>query len=228
MRFFERFGRRIPDAELDERLTAIFDDRRTPAAPRALYSFVREVPMVAPEPISGRARRRWQALTHPGRTAFPLAAIVVVVLVAAVAIVLPRSIGSGSGATESAGPVPSAPVPPAGWQFGEGFGGEGQVGANLLPAQAKIALHVVCTGPGKLIVLASTVGLGGAEFGVPVQAVEFQCDMSGSEGRAELTSTTGDFQLVRAMVVASPSDLARTSFYVSIEVPIEAPAPSAS
>jgi hypothetical protein len=87
---------------------------------------------------------------------------------------------------------------------------------------------VVCQGPDELIVLASTSAGTGWLEGDPTQAVSFSCDMSGREGRVELTSANGDFLEIAAIVARNPASLVDTTFVVSVEVPDSTPAPSTS
>jgi hypothetical protein len=104
-----RARRPVSDAELDEHLAGIFDDRLMPGAPQALYAYVREIPMTTPtEPGFGRARNVWRALGRSGRTAVSLATALVVAA-GAVAVIagMPRGGIPGAGAgSSSLEPIP--------------------------------------------------------------------------------------------------------------------------
>ena len=232
MSFFRRAHRSVSDAELDERLAGIFHDRLTPGAPQALYSYARELPMTMPtESRARRASGAWRSLGPAGRIAASLAAAIVVAAGAFALVFLPRSIGTGSGPSAEPTPTPTAPSAPAGWKFQESFGDSGpggSVGANILPPAPQIAIHVVCNGPDDLVVLASTDAGMSVPFGRAVQGATFHCDAEGDGGRVELTAQSGAFQNVFAAVIRNPSSLTYTSFVVSIEVPLETPAPPAS
>jgi hypothetical protein len=216
------------EAELDERLTAVFNDRRTPAAPEALYVYVREVPMNEPsESSAGLWMRLRQLLRRPRRAALAAAAVLILVVAFWGTVALPRVTGPGASPT-AANPVPTLPSPPTGWQLAMGYGSEGsRAGANLPNPASRIALHVVCRGPDEVVVFAG-VGSGYPQFGVPLQSVVFQCGMDGATDWVELTSTNGAFQQVSAAVIPGLGSLVNTSYYVSVEVPAESPAPSPS
>ena len=128
--------------------------------------------------------------------------------------------------------MPTAPSAPAGWKLQESFGDPGSAGgsvsANLPLPAPRIAIHVVCNGPDDLVVLVSTDPGTSLPFGQAVQGATFHCDVGDYGGRVELTAQSGAFQDVFAAVIRSPSSLTYTSFVVSIEVPLETPAPSAS
>ena len=229
MRFLGRTGRPDGDPKLDAQLHQIFDDRRTPGAPETLYSYLREVSM---DSSTDRGRGRLWFLGGLGRRARLAAALTaVLVLVAgvlAVTVVIPRGSGVGAGATATPPIFPSAPSAPAGWRFESSFGGMssyGQVGTNLLPPAPRIAIHVVCSGPDELVVMASTEPGFSTPEDKPLQAAWFHCN---GEGRVELVATSGSFQNVLAVVARSPSSIADTTYVVSIEVPDETPSPSPS
>ena len=99
------------------------------------------------------------------------------------------------------------------------------VGTNLLPPAPRIAIHVVCSGPDELVVMASTEPGFSTPEDKPLQAAWFHCN---GEGRVELVATSGSFQNVLAVVARSPSSIADTTYVVSIEVPDETPSPSPS
>jgi hypothetical protein len=234
MKLFERAGRPTPHPGLDGRLRDIFDDRRTPSAPEALYAYLREVPMDSSEKCSrGRVGLTWHGLGRVGRAAATLAAVVVVGAgLLAVTVGLPRSLGVGSNSSATPAALPSTLVAPAGWSFVQSFGDPGSDGlwtaTNILPPASRIAIHVVCNGPDNLIVQASTAAGTGWLNGGPTQAATFRCDPAGHESRVELTAPSGAFQEVAAIVVRSPSSTVDTTFVVSIEVPLDTPEPSAS
>jgi len=228
MRFFGRTGQET-NQKLDARLHQIFDDRRIPGAPETLYSYLREVSM---DSSTDRGRGRlWflGGLGRMSRTAAALTAVLVLVAgVLAVTVVIPLGSGIGAGATATPAIFPAAPSAPAGWRFQSTFGGKssyGQVGTNLLPTAPRIAIHVVCSGPDELVVMASTEPGFSTPEDKPLQAAWFHCD---GEGRVELVATSGSFQNVLAVVVRSPSSIADTTYVVSIEVPDETPSPSPS
>jgi len=228
MRFFGRTGQET-NQKLDARLHQIFDDRRIPGAPETLYSYLREVSM---DSSTDRGRGRlWflGGLGRMSRTAAALTAVLVLVAgVLAVTVVIPLGSGIGAGATATPAIFPAAPSAPAGWRFQSTFGGKssyGQVGTNLLPTAPRIAIHVVCSGPDELVVMASTEPGFSTPEDKPLQAAWFHCD---GEGRVELVATSGSFQNVLAVVARSPSSSADTTYVVSIEVPDETPSPSPS
>lgn len=226
-----RAGRRpAPGPELDTRLHEIFDDGRTPGAPETLYDFLREVPMdTSTKPGRGRLLQVWRRFGGTQRAAAAVA-LAVVVIAGALAVTVAGPRLAPAGASSTPGPVPSAPAVPAGWVFAGSFGQSGPdglwVGANLLQPAPRIAIHVVCTGPDELIVFANTQGGLPLTGGGPFQAATFRCEMSGHEGRVELTAQSGAFQEVDAVVVRNPSSIVDTSFVVSIEVPAAGPSPS--
>jgi hypothetical protein len=230
MRLFGRFRAPASDAELDRRLAGILDDRLTPGAPQSLYSYMREVPMTTPtETEAGGLRGVWRSIGLTGRTAVTMAAALAVVLVAAAVVVLPRTIGTGSGQSATPYPLPSYPPAPAGWHLVVGFGTDGgRSGGNLLQSGPRIAVHVVCDGPGDLVVMASTDADGITQFGRAVQAATFQCAADIHGGRVEFTAPSGRFQEVWAAVISSLDSTARTSFVVSVEIPDATPAPTVS
>ena len=168
-------------------------------------------------------------LGRMSRTAAALTAVLVLVAgVLAVTVVIPLGSGIGAGATATPAIFPAAPSAPAGWRFQSTFGGKssyGQVGTNLLPTAPRIAIHVVCSGPDELVVMASTEPGFSTPEDKPLQAAWFHCD---GEGRVELVATSGSFQNFLAVVVRSPSSIADTTYVVSIEVPDETPSPSPS
>ena len=219
--------------ELDSRLRQIFDDRRTPGAPDALYTYLREVAMDStPVPGGGRLRLAWTGLGRVGRVAAALA-VVVIVMAGALAFTtaLPRGLGVGAGPTMELSPIPTAPLAPAGWTFAMSFGNSGGlwVGARLGSPVPRIAVHVICKGSETLVVFA------GPEGGPPTlattvrQAALFQCQATGQEGRAELTSTDpAGFQEVDAIAIGNATDLSETIYVVSVEVPAATPEPSVS
>ncbi len=233
MKSLGRTHRPISDAELDERLSGVFDDRLTPGAPQTLYSYVRELPMTTPtESRTSRANAAWRSLGRAGRVGVSLAAVIVVAAGAFTLVFLPRNIGTGSGPSAEPTPMPTAPSAPAGWKFQESFGdggpAGGSVGGNLLPPAPQIAIHVVCSGPDDLVVLASTDPGTSVPFAQAVQGATFHCATDEHGGRVELTAQSGAFQNVFAEVIRGPSSLAYTSFLVSIEVPDETPGPTPS
>jgi hypothetical protein len=201
-------------------LHEIFDDKRTPGAPDTLYDYVREISMSTPTADVARYRRIWNGLGRGARSAALLAVVIAIVAVGlAVTVVIPRTTGIGAGPTVQPSPM-AAPSAPAGWRFDESMGSPGadglSVAFNVLPPAPRIAIHVVCSGPDELIVLASTeLGMGVPE-GQALQAAEFPCP---GEGRVELTATSGAFQNVSAVVVRTPASIADANFTVSIEVP---------
>jgi hypothetical protein len=223
MRFFGRTGRTAGNPRLDTRLQQIFDDKLTPGAPEALYSYVREVSMdSSTDPGRGRL---WflGGLGRMSRTAAALSAVLIVVAGAvAVTVVIPRTTGVGAGPSATSN-IPATPSVPVGWRFQSSFGSSGSsgggVGSNLLQPAPRIAIHVVCNGPDELIVMASTEGSDTPQ-NRPLQAARFSCS---GEGRVELVATSGSFQGVLAVVVRSPSSIADTSYVVSIEVPDDIP-----
>ena len=227
MRFFGRTGQET-NQKLDAQLHQIFDDRRIPGAPETLYSYLREVSM---DSSTDRGHGRlWflGGLGRMSRTAAALTAVIIIVAGAiAVAVVIPRTIGAGAGPTAAAS-LPAAPSAPAGWRFESSFSSpssDGMVGTNLLPPAPRIAIHVVCSGPDELVVMASTEPGFSTPEDKPLQAAWFHCN---DEGRVELVATSGSFQNVLAVVARSPSSIADTTYVVSIEVPDETPSPSPS
>ncbi|HEX7496969.1 MAG TPA: hypothetical protein VF344_00685 [Candidatus Limnocylindrales bacterium] len=227
MSHFRRTGRPDDDPKLDEQLSKIFDDGRTPGAPESLFSYLREVSMdSSTDPGRGRL---WflRGLGRMSRTAAALTAILIIVAGAiAVTVVIPRAGGVGAGPTAESS-LPVAPNAPAGWRFQSSFGSSGShggLGSNLLPPAPRIAIHVICNGPDELIVMASTEGSDTPE-GRPLQAARFTCS---GEGRVVLVAATGQFQGVLAVVVRGFGSIADTSYVVSIEVPDESPSPSPS
>jgi hypothetical protein len=229
MRFLRRTGRPDGDNKLNARLHQIFDDKRTPGAPETLYSYLSEVSMDSP---TDRGRGRlWflGGLGRMSRTAAALtAALIVLAGAIAVTVVIPRTSGVGAGAAATLPIFPPAPSAPTGWRFESSFGGMssfGQVGTNLLPTASRIAIHVVCSGPDELVVMASTEPGFSTPEDKPLQAAWFHCN---GEGRVELVATSGSFQNVLAVVARSPSSSADTTYVVSIEVPDETPSPSPS
>jgi len=232
MRLFRRGGS-AAFPELASRLGEIFDDRRTPAAPDSLYTYLREVAMDSEtEHRRNHFMATWNGLGRVSRAAAGLA-VAAVLVAAAIAVTagLPRDTGTGSGPSRESSPIPTAPPVPAGWTFQGAFGNSGGlwVSSNLSQPGPRIALHVVCRGSATLAVFVSTVPGATVENGTAVQAVLFQCTEQGEEGRAELTATNSEaFQEVSAIAVGSASDLSDTSYVVSVEVPAQSPAPSVS
>jgi hypothetical protein len=232
MKRLGRSGRSTPGPELEQRLHDIFDDRRVPGAPEALYRYLGDLPMDAStEPSHGRFGFRWGEMGRVGRAAAALAVVAVVGAgLFAVTVGMPRSNGgSGSGATPGA--IPTAPAAPAGWTFAGSFGSDGPDGSwtvtNLIAPAPRIAIHVVCVGFDDVIVQASMTGGGGPWLdGGPFQGAEFKCDPAGRESRVELTAQNGEFAEISAIVVRSPSSTVDTRFVVSIEVPEAAQSPS--
>jgi hypothetical protein len=205
---------------LEDRLHEIFDDRRTPGAPGALYDYVREISMNTPTEGPAWYRRTWNGLSGGARSAALLAAVVAIVAVGlGVTWVIPRATGIGAGPTAQPTtiPVPSAPL---GWRSEAGFGSAGpdgiSLGHNLPTAASRIAIHVVCDGPDYVIVLVSTDPDITPGESRPVQAAEFSCY---GENRVEFTAANGLFRSVSAVVVRNPSSLVDTYFTVSIEIP---------
>jgi hypothetical protein len=224
MRLLRRTGRPDGDPKLDARLRQIFDDKRTPDAPEALYSYLREIAMDASTDGVGR----WSFLGARRLRTLAAMALVLVVLggMFAVTVVIPRATGIGAGPSATPN-IPAAPSAPAGWRSQSWFGSSGSqggLGSNIQPPAPRIALHVVCSGPDELIVMASTEGDATPE-GRPLQAARFTC---GGEGRVELVAATGQFQGVLAVVVRGLGSSADTTYVVSIEVPDETPTPSPS
>ena len=231
MKRFGAAGRGSSDPRLDERLRDIFDDGRTPGAPEALYTYLREVPLdQSTAPGGGRIRLAWHGLGRAGRSAAALAVVVVAAAcVLAITVGLPRGLGSGSGPNAELRPLPTAPAVPAGWSFVSSFGGDGAAGTNLLQPAPRIAIHVACNGPDDLVVLVSTDPIQvSLPYGRVVQAVTFQCDADGHDSRVEMTAPSGAFREVFAILIRNPSSLADTSYIVSIETPDETAAPTAS
>jgi hypothetical protein len=213
---------------LDARLHDIFDDKRTPGAPDALYDYLREISVSTP--TEGRAwyRRTWNGLGRGARSAALPAAVVAILAVGlGLTLVLPRGTGIGAGPTGQPSPT-AIPSAPPGWRFEESFGSPGadglSVAAGLLPAP-KIAVHVVCSGPDEVIVLVSTAAEISPLGSQPLQAAEFSCP---GEGRVELTAISGAFQSVSAVAVRNPWSTVDTNFTVSIEVPDATPTASPS
>jgi hypothetical protein len=229
MRFLGRTGRPDGDPKLDARLRQIFGDKRTPDAPEALYSYLREVSMDSP---TDRGRGRlWflGGLGRMSRTAAALtAALIVLAGAVAVTVVIPRTSGVGAGAAATLPIFPPAPSAPTGWRFEDSFGGMstfGRVSVGLPLPGPRIAIHVVCSGPDELVVMASTDAGGDVPTDRPLQAAWFHCD---GEGRVELVATSGSFQNILAVVARSPSSSADTTYVVSIEVPDDTPTPAPS
>jgi hypothetical protein len=207
----------------------IFNDTRTPDAPDALYDHLREISMSTPAEGPAWYRRPWNGLGRGARSAALLATVIAIAAAGlAVGGVLPRSAGGGAGPTVQPSPM-AAPSAPAGWRFEEAFGSPGadglSVSANLPQPAAKIAIHVVCSGPDDVIVLVSTAAEISPLGSQPLQAAEFSCP---GEGRVELTAASGAFQSVSAVAVRNPSSLVDTNFTVSIEVPDATPTASPS
>jgi hypothetical protein len=231
MKLLRRTARHTFDPRLDEHLHDIFEDRRTPSAPEALYEFLREVPVSSAERRRGRFGLAWHGLGRTGRAAAWLAVVFVVAAgVLAVTVGLPRTIGPGGRATEEPQPIPSTPAAPVGWSFQASFGSGGGlwVGTNLLPPAPRIAIHVVCKGPDEVAVFVTTDPGMHLPDTRPVQALVLSCDPEGKESRVEMTAPSGAFQQVSAVGIPSPASLVDTSYVVSIEVPSVTPAPSAS
>jgi hypothetical protein len=110
-----------------------------------------------------------------------------------------------------------------GWTSTGSFGTTGPDGlwtfSPLSELSPRIAIHVVCTGPDDVIVLASTDANWTPMEGGAAQAATFNCAMGGQESRVELTADTGSFQTFAAAAIRNPSSIVDTSFVVSIEVP---------
>jgi len=224
MKLLGRAGRPTPGPELDNRLHDIFDDRRTPGAPEALYRYLGDLAMdssAAPEP--GRFGFSWSRMGRVGRVA---AAMAVVAVVGAGLFAVTVGVPLGLGASRSgmaARPIPTAPAAPAGWVFVSSVSSDGPDGLwsaiNMYAPAPTIAIDVACNGPDQVIVLATTTAGNSWLQAGPVQAATFDCVMGGRDGRVELTATTGSFQAVAAVVVRNPSSIVDTSYVVSIEVP---------
>jgi hypothetical protein len=220
MRLPGRHGGSALRSKLEERLHEIFDDKRTPGAPGALYNYLREVSMDTPREGPAWYRRTWNGLGRSARSAMLMAAVVALLAAGlAVSAVLPRAIGIGAGPTAqpTTMAVPSAPT---GWRFEAAFGSSGQdgisVAANLLDPAPQIAIHVVCTGPDDVMVLVSTSAEIDPHESQPLQAAEFSCP---GENRVEFRATSGAFRSVSAVVVRNPASIVDTYFMVSVEVP---------
>lgn len=229
MRFLGRQERSAQRPELDARLHDIFDDKRTPGAPSALHGYLREISMSTPTGRLARYQRIWNGLGRGARSAALLALVIAIGAVGlTVTVVIPRTTGIGAGPTAPPSPM-AVPSVPAGWRFASAIGSAGadglSVGTNLLPPVPRIAIHVVCSGPSELIVLASTEPGMGVTEGQPLQAAEFSCS---GESRVELTAMSGAFQNVRAVVARNPASIVDTNFTVSIEVPDATPTASPS
>jgi hypothetical protein len=225
MRFLRRTGRPDGDPKLDARLRQIFDDKRTPDAPEALYSCLREIAMDTSTDGDGR----WSFLGARRLRTLAAMALVLVVLggMFAVTVVIPRATGIGAGPSATPN-IPAAPSAPTGWRFESSFGGMssfGRVGVNLPLPGPRIAIHVVCSGNDDLVILASTDTGMDVPPDRPLQAAWFHCN---GEGRVELVAASGSFNTVLAAIVRSPSGIADTTYVVSIEVPDETPTPSPS
>lgn len=219
-------ARQAPGPELDNRLHDIFDDRRTPGAPEALYRYLGEIAMDSVTgPERGRRGLSWGRVGRVGRVAAVLAVLALVGAgLFAATVGVPRGPGSASGAGGTAGAIPAAPAPPAGWSVATSFGTAGPDGlwgdSGLTTPSSRIAIDVACNGPDDVVVLASTVA-GGPSWlqSGPVQAATFSCSIGGSNRRVEMVAAEGGFQEVAAVVIRSPSSIVDTSFRVSIEVP---------
>ena len=99
-------GRREKPAQrstLDDRLHAIFNDKRTPGAPSALYDYVREISMSRPSEGPAWYRRIWDGLGRPARSAALVATVVAIVAGGlGLTVVLPRGADTEAGASASA------------------------------------------------------------------------------------------------------------------------------
>jgi len=224
MKLLGRAGRPTPGPELDNRLHDIFDDRRTPGAPEALYRYLGDLAMdssAAPEP--GRFGFSWSRMGRVGRVAAAMAVVAVVGAgLFAVTVGVPLGLGT-SRSGMAARTIPTAPAAPSGWSQTISFGTDGPDGlwggANLDTPSSRISIDVVCNGPDDVVVMASTVAGPSWIPSGPVQAATFPCVMGGQESRVELIATSGSFQAVAAVVVRNPSSIVDTSYVVSIEVP---------
>jgi hypothetical protein len=222
MRLLGRTGRPEDNARLNARLYQIFDDRRTPDAPDALYSYLREIPM-ASSAESGRGRFRFLGggAGPKIRAVAALSLILVVAVGAGVAIT--RTGGVGGAPSSSSGPSwPAPPSPPAGWHRLFGGGGSGTYGFTSLrfDPELRIAVHVLCAGPDTLMVMATSTEREPA-FGVPSQGTLFNCIGEGwQEGRVEFTAPTGSpFVEIYAAAIPGAGGIVATRFWVSVEVP---------
>jgi large repetitive protein len=107
MRFIRRADRQVSDAELDQHLTAIFDDDLTPGAPRALYSFVSAIPQSPPASGSTRLPLIWRTA---GRRAQLAASLAVTTVLAAGLLFVAANRGSHNVPAGNLAPCSTGPA----------------------------------------------------------------------------------------------------------------------